>query len=121
MILGALIIGVQEGRAKEEQLRAGVFYQKVVSGSLSEWELWSTGLVSQISWARVSCRQCGQLSSDGRCCETVQSVGLCDVGRWSCNFFHQTGEFILRMRHAFPRSTVFLAIDANARVGSEDV
>ena len=35
------------------------------------------------------------------------------------NFFRQTGELILRMRKAFPRSAVLLAIDANARVGSE--
>ena len=30
---GALIIGVPEGRAKEEQLRAGVYYQMVVAGA----------------------------------------------------------------------------------------
>ena len=30
---GALIIGVQEGRAKEEQLRAGVYYQMVVAAA----------------------------------------------------------------------------------------
>ena len=35
------------------------------------------------------------------------------------NFFRQTGDLILRMRKAFPRSPVLLAIDANARVGSE--
>ena len=34
-------------------------------------------------------------------------------------FFRQTGDLILRMRKAFPRSAVLLAIDANARVGSE--
>ena len=30
---GALVIGVQEGRAKEEQLRAGVYYQMVVAAA----------------------------------------------------------------------------------------
>ena len=30
---GALIIGVEEGRVKEEQLRAGVYYQMVVAPS----------------------------------------------------------------------------------------
>ena len=30
---GALVIGVQEGRAKEEQLRAGVYYQVVVTAA----------------------------------------------------------------------------------------
>ena len=33
--------------------------------------------------------------------------------------FRQTGDLILRMRKAFPRSAVFFAINANARVGLE--
>ena len=48
-------------------------------GSLGKWELWSPGLVSQISWTRVSCCQRGQPSSDGCCCETEQVFGLRDI------------------------------------------
>ena len=75
-------IGVQESRAKEEQLRAGVYYQMVVA-CLVKWELWSPGLVSQVSWTRVSCCQRGQTSSDGCCCEAERVVGLCDIDRRS--------------------------------------
>ena len=56
---GALIIGVQEGRVKEEQLRAGVCYQMVVAPSENgsyEVQAW----FHKIPWTRVSCCQRGQ-------------------------------------------------------------
>ena len=127
---GALIIGVQDGRAKEEQLRAGVFYQMVVSaasvnGSYGVQAWFHKSLGPEVLAVNVVNPRllavAAKLSKVSVCVTLVVGHAPTSVSDLEdrSNFFHQTGELILRMRHAFPRSAVFLVIDANARVCSE--
>ena len=127
---GPLIISVQEGGAKEEQLRAGVYYQMVVaaaseSGSygVQAWfqkslgpEFLSVNVVSPRLMAVVV--KLKELSVFVTLVVGRAPTSVSDLEVWCFFFFRQTGDPIFQMRLEFPRATVLMAIDVNARVGS---
>ena len=80
---GALIVGVQEGRAKEEQLRAGVYNQMEVAAASENGGHGVQAWFHQSLGPEFLAVKCGQSSFDDCCCETEQVVCLRDIDRRS--------------------------------------
>ena len=109
---GALIIGVQEGRAKEEQLRAGVYYQMVVAAAsengsygVQAWfhkslgpEFLAVNVVNPRLMAVAA--KLSKLSVFVTLIVGHAPTSVSDLEDRS-NFFRQTGDLILRMRKEF--------------------
>ena len=126
---GTLIIGIQERRVKEEQLRAGVCYQMVVaadsengSSGVQAWfhkllgpEFLAINVISPRLMAVAA--KLNKLSVFDTLVVGHAPTSASDLEVRA--IFLSAGDLVFQTRKEFPRATALLAVDANARVGSE--